>query len=160
MPRGVSSTRVRAEVEAALTRDDAHLRTVVPLWTLNRRVRMRVADEFVGRRVEVDVWPTREDGQEDNRTHQFCRVLSAAYNPDWGHQGTAVLVLEFEEGLGKQDLPIPMSMVAEIRTVDIGYVDGATLTADDVRDLRLGHTINALRPDGTEVVVTPDRLND
>jgi hypothetical protein len=117
VPRGVDSTRVKADVEAALARDGESLHTVVPLWTLNRRVRMRVADAFVGRRVQVDVWPNREADGEDNRTHEFCRVLSAAYNPDWGNQGTAVLVLEFEEGLGKQDLPIPMSMVAEIRTV-------------------------------------------
>lgn len=39
-------------------------------------------------------------------------------------------------------------------------INGATLTEEDLADLRDGHTINAMRPDGSEIIVTPGDLEN
>lgn len=116
MPHGVSSTRVREAINSALVVDGEDLHTIRPLWALPTEARVRVADSFVGLPVEVEVWPTRDPEEPTNWTVHSCRVLSAAYNKHW-QNGMTVLILEFEEGLKRRDLVVPMSSVRSIRTV-------------------------------------------
>lgn len=118
MPTGVSSGPITKAVKEALSEEGGLLHTTKPLYKMQWKVRLRVGEEFVGRRVEVDVWPNREPDDPENRTYMSCQVLSSGYNPDWGPKGTGVLVLEFEEGLNRKDLPIPTSAVHAIRAIE------------------------------------------
>jgi hypothetical protein len=117
MPTGVTAETVRLGIETTLLVEGEDMRTMRPLWEINVRARVRVCDEFVGRHVEVDVWPDRKEGDTRNHTVRYGRVRSSAWNSPWGPKGTAVLVLEFPEGMTKKDLPIPMSTVYAVRTV-------------------------------------------
>jgi hypothetical protein len=117
MPSGVNSAQERALIQSILVVDGDEMHTIQPLYKYENRTRVRVAERFVGRQVEVEVWPTREADHPLNTTWRECRVLTACFNATWGHKGTSVLVLEFDEP-NRRDLPIPMSTVHAIRTID------------------------------------------
>lgn len=119
MPKGVSSAAARKQVESNIRRDGEQIHTVRPLYELESTVRLRMAELFFDREVEVEVWPNREKHDADNRTYRGL-VVSIAFNANWS-RGTGILVLEFPPappgGQTQRDLPIPMSQIYRIATV-------------------------------------------
>jgi hypothetical protein len=90
-----------------------------PLWREPSSVRLRVADEFVGAVVDVDVDRLRTPGAEVDTVR--ARLVSSAYGGTSG-----AIVLRFPAEANLRDRLVELALVRRIRRAPVGAALAAT----------------------------------